>query len=129
MSRHRTFAVLVATAGLSLGVTGCGEDSSDGGDGDGSGSSTKPVVVDITEKDGKVEPVGQVVKVSTGQEIELAVTSDSDDEIHVHSDPEHEFEVEAGAQEKTFEFTIDTPGTIEVESHGLEVTILKLQVS
>jgi SpoU rRNA methylase family enzyme len=122
--RSRPCALVTATAVLALGVTGCGsDDSSDGG------SSDTPVVVDITEQGGKIDPVGEVVKVDTGQGVELVVTSDADDEIHVHSDPEHEFEVKAGDQGKKFTFSEDTPGTIEVESHGLEVTILKLEVS
>ena len=70
-----------------------------------------------------------MVKASTGQDITLVVTSDADDEIHVHSDPEHEFEVKAGDQEKKFTFSVDIPGTVEVESHGLDVTILKLEIS
>ena len=124
MYRTRTLGLLVATAALGLNLTACSDDSSDS-----DGSSDQPVTVDITEKDGKIEPVGKVVKASTGQDITLVVTSDADDEIHVHSDPEHEFEVAAGDEEKEFTFSVDTPGTIEVESHGLEVTILKLEVS
>jgi len=124
MYRTRTLGLLVATATLGLSLTACSDDSSDS-----DGSSDQPVTVDITEKDGKIEPVGKVVKASTGQDITLVVTSDVDDEIHVHSDPEHEFEVAAGDEEKEFTFSVDTPGTIEVESHGLEVTILKLEVS
>ena len=124
MYRTRTLGLLVATAALGLSLTACSDDSSDS-----DGSSDQPVTVDITEKDGKIEQVGRVVKASTGQDITLVVTSDADDEIHVHSDPEHEFEVAAGDEEKEFTFSVDTPGTIEVESHGLEVTILKLEVS
>ena len=124
MYRTRTLGLLVATAALGLSLTACSDDSSDS-----DGSSDQPVTVDITEKDGKIEPVGKVVKASTGQDITLVVTSDANDEIHVHSDPEHEFEVAAGDEEKEFTFSVDTPGTIEVESHGLEVTILKLEVS
>ena len=124
MYRTRTFGLLVAIAALGLSLTACSDDSSDS-----DGSSDQPVTVDITEKDGKIEPVGKVVKASTGQDITLVVTSDVKDEIHVHSDPEHEFEVAAGDEEKEFTFSVDTPGTIEVESHGLEVTILKLEVS
>ena len=123
MYRTRTLGLLVATAALGLSLTACSDDSSDS-----DGSSDQPVTVDITEKDGKIEPVGKVVKASTGQDITLVVTSDVD-EIHVHSDPEHEFEIAAGDEEKEFTFSVDTPGTIEVESHGLEVTILKLEVS
>jgi hypothetical protein len=123
MLRTRPLALLIATAALALGVTGCGsDDSSDG-------SSDKPVVVHITEKGGKIDPVGEVVKVSTGQQIDLVVTSDATDQIHVHSEPEHEFHVKAGDEDKKFSFSVETPGTIEVESHGLEVTILKLEVS
>jgi hypothetical protein len=124
MYRTRTLGLLVATAALGLSLTACSDDSSDS-----DGSSDQSVTVDITEKDGKIEPVGKVVKASTGQDITLVVTSDVKDEIHVHSDPEHEFEVAAGDEEKEFTFSVDTPGTIEVESHGLEVTILKLEVS
>jgi hypothetical protein len=124
MYRTRTLGLLVATAALGLNLTACSDDSSDS-----DGSSDQPVTVDITEKDGKIEPVGKVVKASTGQDITLVVTSDVKDEIHVHSDPEHEFEVAAGDEEKEFTFSVDTPGTIEVESRGLEVTILKLEVS
>lgn len=125
MDRSRSLGLVVATAALALSLTACSDDSSGSGD----GSSDQPVTVDITEDGGKIEPVGQVVKASTGQDITLVVTSDSDDEIHVHSDPEHEFAVKAGDQQRKFTFKIDIPGTIEVESHVLEVTILKLQVS
>jgi len=88
------------------------------------------VTVEIHEHDGTIEPSGDTVEVDQGQEIQLVVTSDMDDEIHVHSTPEHEFEVSAGADAEELEpFTIDTPGTVEVESHELEVVIVKLQVS
>lgn len=122
MSPSRRVGLVAALVLLPLGLTACRGGSSD------SGSSDKPVTVDITEKGGTIEPVGMVVEASTGQTINLVVTSDADDEIHVHSDPEHEFEVHQGDTEKTFTFSVDTPGTIEVESHVLEVTILKLEV-
>ncbi len=125
MTRPRPIGVVLVGAILLLGLGSCSSDDSSGT----TGASDKPVVVDITEKNGTVEPVGQVVKAKTGQDITLVVTSDADDEIHVHSDPEHEFEVKAGDQEKEFTFAVDTPGQIEVESHVLETTILKLQVS
>lgn len=123
MFRTRALGLVVATAGLALSLSACSDDSSD------KGSSDQPITVDITESGGKIEPVGKVVKASTGQEITLVVTSDAKDEIHVHSSPEHEFEVAAGDEDKKFTFSVDTPGTIPVESHGLEVTILKLEVS
>lgn len=117
-----------------FGYTGCRDPTSASRTGDDNssgvgGSSDQSVTVNIAEQGGKIDPLGKVVKAPTGQDITLVVTSDADDEIHVHSDPEHEFEVAAGDQDKKFTFSGDTPGTIEVESHGLDVTILKLQVS
>ena len=71
---------------------------------------TTPVIIEITENDGKITPdeQGRQGRRSARRSSSTSV-SDVDDEIHVHSDPEHEFEVTAG-EDKTFTFTIDTPG-------------------
>lgn len=83
--------------------------------------------VTIVIKDGKVTPQGDRVEVAVGQKITLKVTSDVDEEIHVHSEPEHSYEVPAGGSiEKSF--TVDTPGQVAVEAHGLDVTIVQLVV-
>jgi ABC-type tungstate transport system permease subunit len=116
---------------LLLALAGCSDDS------DGSAESpettttetSQPVIIDIFEDNGKITPDdAKVVKVGVGQDIQLNVTSDADDVIHVHSDPEQEFEVKAGA-DQSFTFAIDSPGRYEVESHVLEVVLVKLQVS
>lgn len=110
----------VLTGGLLL--TGCSSDSG------GSSASTDPVTIEITEKDGQIDPSGDTVEVEQGQDITLVVSSDAEDEIHVHSEPEQEFPISArGVQRITF--SIDSPGTYEVESHELDVVIVKLQVS
>jgi plastocyanin len=121
-----------------LGLLGCAS-SSDSGNGQTtpeSSSSQSPttqaataVSIPIRFRDGQLIAPAALVKVSVGQPIDLVVTTDSDQEIHVHSTPEHEYHVKAGARNQTFEFTIDTPGTIEVESHTLDALIVKLQVS
>ena len=47
------------------------------------------------------------------------MTSDEDDEIHAHTDGDgYELEVKAGKTAKG-SFTIDSPGSYEVESHHL----------
>lgn len=121
-SLARRLGIVGAGVAVLVGATACSSDSG--------GSSDKPVVVDITEQGGHIDPVGQVVKASTGQQIRLVVSSDAPDELHVHSEPnEHEFVIPAGADQKVFRFTITTPGTFVVESHELEVTVLKLEVS
>jgi hypothetical protein len=111
---------------LSLMTTSCGRSSSPG-----AGSSTTPVTVTITEKDREITPDdGHIVDVAKGQPVQLVVTTDAADEIHVHSVPEHEFEVKAGAtDQKLPAFSISTPGRFIIESHGLNLTLVTLQVS
>jgi len=85
------------------------------------------VVVDISNKDGKVTPQGDRVDVAAGQKVTLRITTDAAEEIHVHSDPEHSFEVKPGdSVEKSF--TLDTPGQVAVEAHHLDATIVQLVV-
>jgi hypothetical protein len=119
-------------------LTGCAAGSGDDGRATrsspaGSGSISTPtagaVTVPISIHADDVTPSGSLVRADVGQPIDLVVTSDAATEIHVHSNPEHEFEVPAGAQRVVFEFTVDQPGEIDVESHTLDVLIVKLQVS
>jgi hypothetical protein len=124
-----------------FGLSGCASSSS-GADthkaGPSEGSSPHSTVrtpaldavsIQIRFRDGQLIAPAALVKASVGQPIDLVVTSDSDQEIHVHSTPEHEYSVKAGTRKQIFEFTVETPGTIEVESHTLDALIVKLQVS
>jgi hypothetical protein len=122
----RTAASITLVVGVGLSATACGGSSSPN-----DGAPAKPVTVTITEKDGKISPDdGHVVDVHKGQKVQIVVSSDTDDEIHVHSVPEHEFEVKAGASaERLAPFSMSTPGRFVVESHGLGITLLTLQVS
>jgi plastocyanin len=116
---HFLFAVVLLVV---LGSAGCSDDSGAAG---GHGAT---VVVTLTERDGSISASSDLVKAAVGQRIRFVVTSDAADEIHVHSVPDHEFEVQPGRRQ-TFTFAVATPGTVEVESHGLDVTILKLEIS
>lgn len=120
MTPRRLIALTVVPVIIGLTLCGCSSGSSDDG--------SKPVTVTITEIAGSISASSDLVKADTGQPITFVVTSDVADEIHVHSEPEHEFEVKPGGAEK-FTFTVTTPGTVEVESHGLDKTILKLEIS
>jgi hypothetical protein len=115
----------VATVVLVLvSASACGGDS-----GGGDGSDKPPVTIEIVEDGGQIAPDdGHAVPVSVGQEVQLNVSSDADDEIHVHTQPDHEFPVQAG-EDGSYAFTVDSPGVYPIESHGLDVTIVKLQVS
>ena len=53
--------------------------------------------------------------------------ADAPDELHVHSTPDHEFEI-AAAPNQTFQFTVDVPGSVDVEIHKLDKTVASIQV-
>jgi len=109
-------------------LTGCGDGGEPNDTGDGSGA--EPVVIDVTIADGEITPQGEQVEATVGQPIELRVESDAADVIHVHSEPEQEFEVGADpGTDQVFEFTVDIPGQVEVESHETETVIVELVVT
>ncbi|CAN5511677.1 hypothetical protein BH09ACT7_BH09ACT7_58780 [soil metagenome] len=53
--------------------------------------------------------------------------SDTADELHVHSVPDHDFEVAPKAGQSCA-FTVDVPGSVEVELHDLNRTVATIQV-
>ena len=83
--------------------------------------------VDITIAGGTVTPTNTTLQAKIGEPITLHVDSDVADELHVHSVPDHEFEVEAKPGQ-TFDFTVDVPGSVEVELHHLNRTVATIQV-
>lgn len=133
MNRGTRLVGGIAAAVLVLvGAAACGDDNDEPSATETSSTTTEtsaPVIIDIVEDNGDITPNdAKVVEVGVGQEVQLNVTSDADDELHLHSDPEQSFEVKAGEDQK-FTFTIDSPGTYDLESHGLEITVVKFQVS
>ena len=84
------------------------------------------LTINITIANGKTIPNGEKINVRVGQKVILNVTSDTDDEVHAHiGGPGYELPVQAGTPAKG-EFTIDSPGSFEVESHHLEKIIVIL---
>lgn len=74
----------------------------------------------------KTIPNGEKINVRVGQQVILKVTSDTDDEIHAHIGEEgYELPVRAGRPARG-SFTIDSPGSFEIESHHLEKIIVIL---
>jgi hypothetical protein len=70
--------------------------------------------------------IGQTIDVALGQTVVLRLLSDTDQEYHVHG---YDLEKQAAAGvEATFEFTADTPGSFEVESHTTDKVLATLQV-
>jgi len=81
------------------------------------------LTIDIKIAGGKVSPNGEKIKVDVGQKVILNVDSDEDDEIHAHTGDEgFELEVKAGEPARG-SFTLNSPGSFEIESHHLEKVI------
>lgn len=97
----------------------------------GGNSSNNPTTpapeLNITIAGGQITPTNATLQAAVKQQITLHVTSDATDELHVHSVPDHKFEV-AAAPHQTFQFSVDVPGSVEVESHHLHKTIATIQV-
>lgn len=102
-------------------VAGCSQENDEPTE-----SSSDPVVVNVTVKDGEVTPNGDRVEAEVGQPITFVIDSDVSNELHVHSTPEHTLAFEPGETEETI--TIDRPGVAEVEIHDPEVVVVQLQV-
>ena len=84
------------------------------------------LTINITITNGKTIPSGEKINVRVGQKVILNVTSDTDDEIHAHiGGPGYELPVQAGTAARG-EFTLDSPGSFEVESHHLDKIIVIL---
>jgi len=126
-------AAAVATLGL---VTACGGQTSAGTAPSPSGvlSATaddrpEPLTIPITLAGGQVQPNGEKITASLGQQVVLVVTSDEADEIHAHTGGDgYELEVPAN-QPTTGSFTPTEPGSFEIESHHLGKVIVILNVS
>ena len=120
---RRALAVLTLVV-CTVGLAGCGDDDSSDSD---NGKDVATKTIEVTIEGDSVTPNGDRLDVKVGQPIELVVKADAEGEIHVHSDPEQELEYGAGTTTLPT-FTIDKPGTVDVESHALEKIIVQLEV-
>lgn len=103
--------------------------SSDSAASEGTGSeaaASDGVVVNVTIRNGEVDPAGDRVKATAGERITFVITSDAPGEMHVHSTPEHSIDIEPGTTKKSI--TIDQPGVVEAELHDPEVVVVQLEV-
>lgn len=127
----RRSAAVISTviAVLTLGLTaGCSTASSTAGASSSQGTDTSNrKVIEITFAGGRVTPIAESVDVNVGQTVVLDITADVAGEIHVHSTPEQHIEYAVGHTQVPLN-PITLPGTIDVESHSLDKTILILQV-
>ena len=84
------------------------------------------LTINVTIAKGKTIPNGEKINARVGQKVILNVISDIDDEVHAHIGGDgYELPVKADTPTKG-EFTLDSPGSFEVESHHLEKIIVIL---
>ncbi|ETW21791.1 hypothetical protein MGAST_23825 [Mycobacterium gastri 'Wayne'] len=88
---------------------------------------TAGLAVNVTIANDQVTPSNATLQAKVKELITLRVTSDATDELHVHSVPDHKFQV-AAAPNQTFQFSVDVPGTVDVELHHLKRTIATIHV-
>ena len=85
------------------------------------------LLIDVTIKGGEVTPTNEQLQGKVGDPIVVRVNSDAADELHVHSNPEHTFKIEPRNGQQ-FQFTVDVPGTVDIELHQLGRTVASVQV-
>jgi heme/copper-type cytochrome/quinol oxidase subunit 2 len=119
LTRIRHALIAVAVSALLVGLVGCGSTADNSAPGD--------LTVNVTIADRQVMPANATFQAKVGRPITFHVTSDATDELHVHSVPDHEFEI-AAAPNQTFQFTVDVPGSVDVELHHLDRTVATIQV-
>jgi hypothetical protein len=85
------------------------------------------LIIDVTIKGGSVTPTNEQLQAAVREQVIIRVNSDATDELQVHSTPGHSFNVEAKPMQ-AFQFTVDVPGTVDVELHHLSKTLATIQV-
>ncbi len=91
-------------------------------------ATATPLTIDITMTGDSVTPNAEKIDAAVGQQVVLRVTSDTADEVHAHTGGNgFELEVPAG-KPVTGTFTLDSPGSFEVESHHRAKVLLILNV-
>ncbi len=85
------------------------------------------LVIDVTIKGGEVTPTNASLQGKAQEPIVVRVNSDAADELYVDSAPDHTFKIEPRTGQQ-FQFTVDTPGTVEIKLHHLNRTVASVQV-
>ena len=121
----RMVAAGILTLVTSLGVTGCGSDTSGTSSKDPS-TDASAQKLDVSIKGDTITPTNKRIPVNKDEPLTVTITSDRSGELHVHSSPEEEIAFDKGTTTKKLTFA--TPGLIEVEEHVSDTLIAQLEV-
>ncbi len=137
-------ALAIASLGLALGLTACGDDeqpsvtpaeltpssgepasSAPASEAPGSEAPAGPTL-DLTVEGDRVDPTNKSFEVTSGQTLTIVVTSDRAGELHVHSSPEQELEFKAGTTR--LEVLLKQPGQVDIEEHESDALVARVLV-
>jgi len=121
MRRLIAGAVLVAAV-LAL-TTACGDDEAAPTN---TTSPAKPFEINFLGE--TVTPSGAEETIEQGTDIELVIEADKPGELHVHSSPEQQLEYDAGTTTIPVALSNQPPGVIDIESHDLDVVVIRLTI-
>jgi hypothetical protein len=134
----RRLAVAALTVAVTLALAGCGSDSGGPKEEVGDELTATPTaqvttspgadakVIGVTITADSVSPDGVRIEIRRNQPVVLEIDAVAAGELHVHSTPEKHIEFPAGKSQ--VKFTIDQPGVVDVEDHGLDKLIVQLEV-
>ncbi|WP_244931945.1 hypothetical protein [Nocardioides sp. W7] len=112
-------AVLASTLAM---TSACGdEEEPPAGNGE-------PVSIEITFEGDTVTPRGAEETITQGSDIELVVEADKPGELHVHSSPELQLQYGAGTTTIPVKLASQAPGVVDIESHDLDVVVIRLEI-
>lgn len=119
--RRLIASVAVVASTLAL-TSACGdEEEPPAGNGE-------PVSIDITFEGDTVTPRGAEETVPQGSDVELVVEADKPGELHVHSSPELSLNYGAGTTTIPVKLSNQPPGVVDIESHDLDVIVVRLEI-
>jgi hypothetical protein len=134
---RRLLVAALATA-VALVLAGCGSGSGDPKAEAGDELTATPTaqattspgadakVIGVTITPDSVSPNGVRIEIRRNQPVVLEIDAVAAGELHVHSTPEKHISFPAGKSQ--VKFTIDQPGVVDVEDHGLDKLIVQLEV-
>lgn len=112
-------AVLVSTLAV---TSGCGDDEQP------PSGNGEPVSIEINFEDGTVSPRSAERTIPRGSDIELVIEADQPGELHVHSSPEQQIDYGVGTTTIPVKLSNQPPGVVDIESHQLDVIVIRLEI-
>lgn len=86
--------------------------------------SEEETAVEVTVEGDQVSPNAELLEVGVGEPVTLEITSNRAGELHVHTSPDQYVQFGPGRSTKTF--TIERPGSVEVEEHDTGALVLRV---